>query len=501
MLKKIINRVKYTANFLNFLIPKNNYQNFKMCNNKDSALCLTLFGDNQYLSNYNLVSQVLEKQNIDCKFVDVTCEFQLGRPYSDIKRSKVYSQSWKDIYKILGEVCEDNFFFDLDTSSKEFETALKIFNTCTTKEEFLFLKYRDIQIGDLVYDTYLRFNHSKTIDLNDKFLLRVLYSTIKITDFGFLEIPKHKLVFAPYVGYIHWGLLPRIALKLNIPTFISCYNDQLFRRLRPEFVLQTKDFDQYDSKAQISQADLNLAKEALDSRLTGNKIDTAIEYMSINPFSSKEHFGFKAESEYSGVFFLHCFTDFPHIYRKMLYPDFYEWIKNSLVAARNSKFKFYVKPHPADTVSADIIENLKQEFPDITFLSPNMSNLEIVKSGIKVAFTVHGTVAHELPYLGIPVVCAGDNPHVNFDFCITAKSKEEYLYYINNLDLVPTPKSQLDVLKFYYFQNLKPFKGRLNPQEFQTYKQYRDNFSIKTIGPLTHELKIIADTKFNEVGN
>ena len=79
------------------------------------------------------------------------------------------------------------------------------------------------------------------------------------------------------------------------------------------------------------------------------------------------------------VIFLHCFFDSPHVYRNMLYSDFYEWIGDTLKVAsevsKQGKIDFYVKPHPNGIEGNDeIVEQLKVQFPAIHFINKNVSN-------------------------------------------------------------------------------------------------------------------------------
>ena len=76
-------------------------------------------------------------------------------------------------------------------------------------------------------------------------------------------------------------------------------------------------------------------------------------------------------------------------------------------------------------------------------------------------------MAHELPWFEIPVLCAGDNPHVDFDFCVTPRNRDEYHFLLLNLDLVKnkTNFNKEGILKFYYLHNLYEDKERISISE------------------------------------
>ena len=56
----------------------------------------------------------------------------------------------------------------------------KLFKKINSKSDLIKLRYKDIVIGDLVYDTYLRFNRVATVDINDKKLKLIIRNAINI---------------------------------------------------------------------------------------------------------------------------------------------------------------------------------------------------------------------------------------------------------------------------------------------------------------------------------
>jgi hypothetical protein len=65
-------------------------------------------------------------------------------------------------------------------------------------------------------------------------------------------------------------------------------------------------------------------------------------------------------------------------------------------------------------------------------------------------FTVHGTAGHEFAAMGVPVVNAGDNLHVAFDFNLTPKTVAEYEGLIDRAGRLDHPIDQAQVEAFYY---------------------------------------------------
>jgi hypothetical protein len=64
-----------------------------------------------------------------------------------------------------------------------------------------------------------------------------------------------------------------------------------------------------------------------------------------------------------------------------------------------------------------------KKYPNVKLLSEKVTNKQLVAAGVKLGITVYGTVAHELAYMGIPIITCGDNPHSGYNFCYEAKKK------------------------------------------------------------------------------
>ena len=90
-------------------------------------------------------------------------------------------------------------------------------------------------------------------------------------------------------------------------------------------------------------------------------------------------------------------------------------------------------------------------------LSPKITNRQLADAGIQAGITVYGTIAHELAYMGIPILTCGNNPHSSYSFCFEAIDEHEYISYIESIytlkynDLNDIKK---EVLSFYYMHNL-----------------------------------------------
>ena len=164
-------------------------------------------------------------------------------------------------------------------------------------------------------------------------------------------------------------------------------------------------------------------KKVLSRRLEG-LADSSMPYMSKSSFTKsiiKSNILLQNHKKHILVL-LHDFFDSPHIYRSMLFSDFWEWIYFTLREAEFTTHNWYIKPHPnSSNKNIEVIKKIMKRFPYIKHIESEASNKQLIDEGINAVFSVYGSAGHEFPYLGIPVVLAGDNPHINYNFTLTPK--------------------------------------------------------------------------------
>ena len=178
----------------------------------------------------------------------------------------------------------------------------------------------------------------------------------------------------------------------------------------------------------------------------------------------------------------HCFYDNPHAYGGNLFPDFYEWLKFIAKLSHKTDYDWYIKPHP--DYLPGTLENIKivnKKFKNIKLIDPSTSFHRLAKEGINFALTVYGSVAHELPLLGIDVINADKyNPHCSFNFSYTPKNKTNYKKIILNLKKFKSKIRYKDeIYKFYYIYHYFLNKDKLifnNKNKFE--KLYPKNWKI-----------------------
>lgn len=431
-----------------------------------------------FLVLFALVIQFLKRlYTLEIHWITIACEFQRIGKGSFLKRNSFFERKWTKLYTSLGgKMAFSNLCYSFDEDI--IKDAHDIFSSLKISKDLVDLRYKDVLVGDLVYDTYLRFKPAPTIDLKDEFLERILKSALQLVKNAdaFTKKEQHDYLFTSYTSYIHHGVMTRVCLKDNVKVILLGLLDPLSKKITSFFSGHTKDYywykETFEKIEPIKQSEhRETARISLEGRFQGRG-DPGTYYMRQAAYSGNKEFetrAFKETSKKRAVIFLHCFFDSPHVYRYMHYSDLYEWADTTIrIASSQSEFDFYVKPHPnAIKGNVEIVEKLKKKYPNVSFIPAETSNNQLTKEGFDVAFTVHGTLGHELPFFGISVVNAGDNPHVNYSFAVHAKSRDEYENYVKNIDQVPAVPSDVkdQIFEFYYMHNFYKSPGKLTVDE------------------------------------
>jgi hypothetical protein len=365
------------------------------------------------------------------------------------------------------------------TSAKPFKKeaqamADKILSAVNSKEDVLEISLEGTKIGHLVYDTYLRRLGKPTLDIKDSKLKKVIEEAC----LNWLLVKKYfserdvKAILTSHYVYIEHGILVTLAGAMNIPVFIFFNEfDLLLLEMSTKTHLQVRHY--WDYKSIFSNLDrkaketyLKMAKKMLEDRLSGIR-DKGTKYYLTQGTPDLSGYGATSSTHLlkdTGIprilILLNCFFDAPHGYRYLLFPDMWEWLNFLLTKASDTPFDWYVKPHPSGMVANDaIVEDFKKRFPKINFLGRTASNAQIVAEGINAMFTTYGTAGHEFAYMGVPVVTAGDNPHINYDFNFHPKNVEEYEEYVQKAGYLKAQFNKDEILEFFsvhYFDSYKP---------------------------------------------
>ena len=325
-------------------------------------------------------------------------------------------------------------------TDSSFEKIYKsVFKNIKSKNDVLNIKLNSIKVGDLIYDGYLRENRLSTIDIKSIKFLDYLKKSIKLFLYWFEFFENNKISAVVVSHTVYLTAIPlRIACKKNINVynigFSSAYS------LTKNKPLKFAYFDEYPKifktlKSKLKKKLIRISKNNIKLRLSGKE---DLLYKESQTIEKKVYSGSKIKRHKNPENILiaaHDFTDAPHVHGKMIFNDFFEWI--SYLGKKSSEishFNWLIKLHPAEyDENQKFINYFLEKYPSLKLLQKNLSHNRIISKGIKCVLTTYGSIAHEYPLFGIPVINAGENPHSGYNFSINPKNFKQYDELINNL--------------------------------------------------------------------
>ena len=424
-----------------------------------------------YVSLFSLVGQQLSQQfngqriglwphNI-LPFPRLENITALGRiVWSFLKKfSQLLEQKkWSEVYRgigIVGDIGLDQVSSLVKMQNER--SAHRIWSSLESKRQLIDLILNGVHCGDLIYDTYIRFRARPTVKLDDPYLEYLIEQCLNAQLRIRTYLTEHNVavLLSSFSTYIQHGVPVREALRSGVTVYTAGTFVQYLKRLDKENPLHVPNYQDYASAFAVlndKAGKLALAKRQLEERFVGH-IDGAIRYMQASACpDNNDHI----PDDIEGVVFLHDFFDSPHVYRWMLFEDFWEWAVFTLRVIQKNDLHIAIKPHPNQLPeSIEVVRKLKEEFPRIIWLDANVSNRAIFKMGIHCGISVHGTILHELAYHRIAPLAAGDHPHISFDIARTPSTVDEYEHLLVNFKTLRVSDDvQEEVLAFYYMNNI-----------------------------------------------
>ena len=377
------------------------------------------------------------------------------------------------------------------------ELSNELFSKLKTKNDVLNIEIDGVRLGDLVYDTYLRYANKPEVNLSDPFLKELIIQTFNIFYVTKQKMEQYHVVslVSSYTTYIYHGIVVRLCLHKKIPVYTVGAYYSLVHQVLNEYpshannhFLFNKLFEKLENKNEI----IDQYTQLFEKRFQG-EIDSATSYMKQSAFSSK------INTELDGldwsntvVVLAHCFFDSPHIYRDLLFPDFYDWLTFTLdELLLQNDLTVLVKQHPNGLPQNDeIFEEFRKKYDGtkIKFIDKKTSQLQIINSKPKAIITAYGTAAAEFSYKDFPVITIYDNPFTAYDFTHLAKSMSEYKGLLANVKNLPSKQNKKQIIEYYYMQNFFFLQGRNSDfLKFEKYKGqvFSDDFLIDYLPNLT----------------
>jgi hypothetical protein len=310
-----------------------------------------------------------------------------------------------------------------------------------SKSDLLNLKIQDIFIGDLIYNSYL-LKFKQPINIKDKRFQKYLYKSLGLFIFwnDYLKSHSVKAIVLTHSVYLS-AINLRIAINLGIPVYSA--NDEIVYKFDKNNLHPWIDFRNFkrifsNLSKDYKKKSIKKANKIINSRISGSMKYFFDNYKTSSPFQKnklKKRIILKSK-RIKILIAAHCFFDSPHIYGKMFFPDFYDWMDYLGKLSLETDYDWYIKSHKNYFPETRIeLENLCKKYKRFKLLPPNVSHHQIIKEKIDLVLTCYGTIGWEYPFLGVPVLLSSVNhPYVNYNFNIKPKNFNEYNKILRSLD-------------------------------------------------------------------
>lgn len=318
---------------------------------------------------------------------------------------------------------------------REYRHLLKYLNRGGSLIDF---KIHGIPIGLDIYESILRSGYP-TVDIQSQKTFRVAYLGLK--QFVFFQTlfkkKRIKSILLSHDNYVGPGILAHMAFYFGVEVILANLismtiperDFQLYEKFR-RYKIYIKHLEERELKEGIEWAKLQLGL-----RITGS-VGVDMSYQEKSAFHSATVARQTTWNDLTKVLILtHDFFDNPHGYAKMFFDDFLDWMHFLASVSLETNYEWYIKPHrDYSEKELEVLKSFINENDKFRMIDPETSFHQLKSEGIEFALTCYGTVGHELPLLGYNVINASYNPHVAFDFNLTAKSKADYEHILRHIE-------------------------------------------------------------------
>ena len=341
----------------------------------------------------------------------------------------------------------------------------EIMSNIDSLEDILKITIKDVWVGDLIYDQYLRTYRKGTIKLDDNEWLGFLHESCFTTLYWIDYFHDHD-VNSVNVGHTcYFQAIPsRVAISMKRKSFLIM-PDRAYYLSQNNFYDDAEYFEypeifsnELDSKKR--EKALQLAKEQLEELFSGVLgVDSA--HKEVSGFEPQDERAIFSHEKRNIFVAMHCFSDGPNSFGSNLFPDFVSWFNYLDKIAQNSKFAWYIKPHPAfNEDDKNIFNELTRGKPWWNIVSNRTSHHSILANKVDLVLTMYGTVGFEYAYHGVKVINASRvNPHIGYKFNLHPASIEEYTKMILDPDAYEVNIDLREIQEYYFMRFMRNTKN------------------------------------------
>jgi hypothetical protein len=408
-------------------------------------------------------------------------------------------KKWQKIYKAINiSKVYDFSEFSISGLLYALKNFFSLANQITSKEKLLKLKLDKVIIGDLIYDTYIRYRQNPTVDLSDIYLKFIIFKTLIIyaNIKNFFKNKKVEYYFTSYTSYINHGLIVRYfqKKKVKVYSFPKQHIQNFCEKISSKkFYSGTKDPDfiyKKFLKEKNKKKIISIAKKKIELRFKG-QVDEGTSYLKISSYK-KNKFKINKNFPFEGVLFLHDFYDAPQESGIKIFNDYYEWTEFVLNVIRENKLNIAVKPHPnSKPESLEYNKYLKKKYSDVFFLDKDYPNIQIFSSKtFKTGISVCGSVLYELLYFNKAPLYISKNLVSPLKIVTSPKTKNNYKKLLLNFNKIKVKKIYKNIMLGMFFFYLYSDKSDLECSIAKEIKlKNLDSDALSNLGYFDKELR------------
>lgn len=332
-----------------------------------------------------------------------------------------------------------------------FIQTIRFFVHHRTGESIIPLTYRGIVIGDLIYDSLIRFKpENYTIN---RIILREHFRLVFRAFYTFhnneILIRKFnaKILVTSHNVYAEFGLLPRQIRAINSGVI---------------FLKDTHVYKYYSADKNINEHFLKLDKQEFELKFRSKKyekeaeryfIDRISGHVSqidvINAYRNKKKYSLDDLKERypqintvaKNIFVMsHAFSDSPHVGEGLLFKDYYDFLEKTLcVLDQVAGINCFVKAHPSSYMWNEKggVETLvaNNGLKNVVILPADFNTSAIAELADAIV-TAKGTAGLEFSAAGVPAVTAGKGFYYGFGIADEPETTECYFEKLKSLETV-----------------------------------------------------------------
>ena len=423
----------------------------------------------------------------------------------------------------------NSFFFSIFIIIKKFSIIFNEFSKIykIKSASNLIYTYRDIEISNIAYDDYLRFNLSGTVDNLNKYkfnIFKTLLISIKI-DYIFDDksidcFAGKENQFSPRANLFQY-FLRRNCISYLFVGPVNVSSIRKYKRFTQRSIPRTYINKRFYLYAFSKRANfIKKAKNILDKKFLSEfhkneLLDAKYVFSNKNYNPSNEDFCKEFNLDIKKklvVVFSHNVYDGVFEIRRKLFIDNFIWLKKTLnILSQNPNINVLVKKHPTEfsiksvkDISLRAIEEISDPRYKNIKLYPDSLSPKFIRENADCIVTGHGTAGIEYACYGIPSVSCNNSPYSYCNTSNEAKSYEEYENFLKNIHkIVPLSDIQIERSLVLFFlthsidKNNNDFFDTLpdfNPSELVGFQKNFEYRFLEKIFKKLRNIKKVEDT-------